>query len=89
MADGTILPPMIIFKGKTNRTIRNLVVPTGFVVTTQEKAWMDEGKMLTWLREIWIKYTELEFPRSFLILDAFSAHHVDSVLEEMATNNIG
>lgn len=94
MADGTILPPMIIFKGKTNRTIRDLVVPTGFVVTTQEKAWMDEERMLMWLREIWIKYTEkkqeeLEFSRSFLTLDSFSAHKVDSVLEEMATNDVG
>ena len=94
MADGTVLPPMIIFKGKTNRTIRDLVVPTGFVVTTQEKAWMDEERMLMWLREIWIKFTEkkqeeLQFSRSFLTLDAFAAHKVDPVLEEMASNDVG
>ena len=94
MADGSILPPMIIFNGKTDWTIRNLVVPTGFVVTTQEKAWMEEEKMLMWLQEIWIKYTEqkqeeLEFPRSFLTLDSFSAHKVDSVLESMSANDVG
>ena len=58
MADGNILPPMIIFKGKTDRTIRDLVVPEGFLVTTQEKAWMDEERMIMWLEEIWIKYTD-------------------------------
>ena len=93
-ADGSILPPMIIFKGKTNRTIKDLVVPTGFLVTAQEKAWVDEERMLMWLREIWIKYTEkkqeeLQFARSFLTLDSFSAHKVDSVLEEMAVNDVG
>ena len=31
---------------------RDLVVPDGFIVTTQEKAWMDEERMLLWLREI-------------------------------------
>ena len=32
-ADGFILPPMIIFKGKTNVTFRDI-----FVIVTQEKA---------------------------------------------------
>lgn len=94
MADGSVLPPMIIFKGKTNRTISDLVVPAGFLVTTQEKAWMDEVRMNMWLDHIWIPYTEkvqteLEFSKSFLTLDAFSAHKVDSVLEKMAENNVG
>ena len=70
------------------------MVHDGFIVTTQEKAWMDEERMLLWLREIWLKYTEkiqeeIEFPRSFLTLDAFKAHKNDSVLEEIATNNVG
>ena len=55
-ADGTMLPPMLIFKGKTERTIVNLRVPEGFVVKTQEKAWMDEDLMNVWLDEIWVKY---------------------------------
>ena len=58
MADENVLPPMIIFKGKADRTIKDLVVPEGFIVTTREKAWMDDERMLLWLREIWLKYTE-------------------------------
>ena len=48
-ADGTLLPPMLIFKGKTERTIGNMRVPEAFVVKTQEKAWMDEDLMIVWL----------------------------------------
>ena len=91
-ADSGILPPMIIFKGKTNRTIKDLVVPTGFVVATQEKAWMDEKMMLIWLKDVWLKYTEqkqteLGFLRSLLTLDTFSAQKTDPVKEEMFANS--
>ena len=37
-ADGKMLPPMIIFKVKTDQIIRNLNIPTDFAVKTQEKA---------------------------------------------------
>ena len=40
--DGKMLPPMIIFKGTTEKTIQKLRVPEGFVIKTQEKEWMDE-----------------------------------------------
>ena len=40
-ADGFILPSMIIFRGKTNLTTKGIVAPEGFVIVTQEKAWMD------------------------------------------------
>ena len=32
-----MLPPMIIFRGKTDQTIRNLIIPPGFIVKTHEK----------------------------------------------------
>ena len=41
-ADGFILPPMIIFRGKTNQTINDIEAPDGFVIVTQGKAWMDD-----------------------------------------------
>jgi hypothetical protein len=37
-ASGTLLPPMIIFKGK--RPLRDIMAPEGFFVTVQEKAWV-------------------------------------------------
>ena len=42
-ADGFILSPMTIFRGKTNLTIKDIVAREGFVIVTQEKAWMDES----------------------------------------------
>lgn len=38
-ADGSMLPPFMIFKGK--RKLKNLSVPRGWVVTVQQKGWMD------------------------------------------------
>ena len=52
-ADGFILPPMIIFRGKTNRTIKDIEAPEGFVIVTQEKAWMDESLMFIWFDQVW------------------------------------
>ena len=36
-ADGFILPPMIIFLGKTNQTIKAIEAPEVYVIVTQEK----------------------------------------------------
>ena len=54
--DGKMLPPMIIFKGKTDRTFSDLNIPAGFIVKTQEKAWMDGDLMKVWVEDIWIKH---------------------------------
>ena len=35
-ADGFILPPMIIFLGKTNQTIKAIEAPEVYVIVTQE-----------------------------------------------------
>ena len=43
--NGTMLPPMLIFKGMTDKTIKKMRIPGGFIVKTQEKSWMDEGLM--------------------------------------------
>ena len=90
-ADGTLLPPMLIFKGKTERTIGKLRVPEGFVVKTQEKAWMDD-LMIVWLDEIWVKYVkkinkELGLENSLLTYDAFSAHKTDTVASKLNETN--
>ena len=44
-ANGTMLPPMLIFKGKPDKTIKKLYISEGFIVKTQEKSWMGEGLM--------------------------------------------
>ena len=55
-ADVFILPPMIIFRGKTSLTIKGIDASEGFVIVTQEKAWMDESLMFTWFEKVWQTY---------------------------------
>ena len=57
-ADGFILPPMIIFWGKTSQTIKDIEAPECFVIVTQEKAWMDESLMFIWFDQVWKSYAE-------------------------------
>ena len=90
-ADGTMLPPMLIFKGKTDKTIKKLRIPEGFIVKTQEKSWMDEGLMEVWVEEIWLKYVrevskQLGFDNSLLKFDAFSVHKTDDVQSKLVEN---
>lgn len=90
-ADGTMLPPMIIFKGKTENTIKKLRVPEGFIIKTQEKAWMDEQLMQIWTNDIWLKHTKemsekLGFENSLLTFDAFSAHKTDDIQAKLIKN---
>lgn len=90
-ADGTMLPPMVIFKGKTERTIEKLRIPEGFVVKCQEKAWMDEHLMKVWLDDIWLEYIkkvskDIGFENSLLTYDAFAAHKTDDIQSKLVEN---
>ena len=57
-ADEFILPPMIIFRGKSNQTIKDIEAPEGFVIVTQEKAKVDESLMFIWFDQVWKSYAE-------------------------------
>ena len=53
-ADGTKLPPMLIFKGKQNGRIAAKefpTFPTGCEYCCQKNAWMDESAMLEWVKK--------------------------------------
>ena len=54
-ADGSMLPPMVIFKGK--RRLK-LEAPEGVIVCVQAKAWMDEDLMAEYLQLIWQPYVK-------------------------------
>ena len=53
-ADGTKLPPMLIFKNKQNDRVAAKecqTFPTGYEYFWQENVWMDEGAMLEWVEK--------------------------------------
>lgn len=61
-ANGDLLPPMIIFKGKTDRSIRGLKAPAGVIVAYQQKGWMDGDLMLKWIDGVWNKSCQFNQP---------------------------
>lgn len=71
-ASGKMLPPFVVFKGKTKRTLKKVSIPHGVVCTTQQKAWMDEARMLEWIEQVWVPYVGKN--KALLSLDAFSGH---------------
>ena len=71
-ADGTKVPPKVIFKGV--RTPRDLVVPHPLRVSFHKEGWMDERGVKEWIRQ-----SLPRGERSLLVWDSFRAHLMDSV----------
>ncbi len=77
---------MIIFKGKTQRSIKGLKAPEGVIIAHQAKlklGWTDGEFMLEWLDGVWNKSCQFNRPgaESLLVMDSFSAHLTDAVTE--------
>ena len=73
-ADDSMLPPMVIFKGK--RRLK-LIASEGVLVSVQTKAWMDKDLMTEYLEHIWQPYVEetadklgLPYHNALLTLDS-------------------
>ena len=91
-ADGFILPPMILFRSKTNQTMKDTEAPEGFVIVTQEKAWMDESLIFIWFDQVWKSYVEkkqkeFDFNRPLMVYDAFKAHTTDEMKAVLSVNS--
>ena len=91
-AYGQMLPHMIIFRGKTDQTICNLIIPPDFIVKTHEKVWIGYDLMKIWVKEIWLKHTQVEckrpgFQNAMLSLHAFAAHLTDGVKTQLLEGN--
>ena len=52
MADGSKLPPVIIFKLKN---IPRGTFPDGIFVRANEKGWVNENEMIWWVENVWSK----------------------------------
>ena len=56
-------PPMVIFSGKIDQIIHNLIIPLGLIVKAYEKLLMDNDLMKIWVEEICPKHTQAEGKR--------------------------
>ena len=71
-ADGTKLPPSLIFKRKT---LPKDVILHGIYVHVHSKGWMDGERMKLWLEKVWSKRPGgLLKKTSLLVCDQFKAH---------------
>lgn len=87
LANGTKLPPMIIFKRKS--IPKGEKFPNGIIVHCHPKGWMDENGICLWLDKVWDKRPGASFKRpALLVWDQFRGHLTDEVkkkLTEMKT----
>ena len=85
MADGTKLPPYVVFKRKTMPKDK---FPSGVIVRVQEQGWFNDSLMDDWLKTVWMKRKGgLEKQRSMLVLDAFRCHTTNNVKSKLKRHN--
>jgi hypothetical protein len=81
-ADGTKLPPMVIFKAVPGGTIeKNLpsILPDGCVGTCEKKAFMNTRSMSIWTEKV-LKPHVKDAQASLLLVDDYNPHKVPSVV---------
>ena len=83
-ASGEMLKSMLIFKGKTGRSIKG-VTSERAVITFQKDSWIDDQLMLKWIREVWVKDTKKQ--PSLLVLHSCSAHLTERVIDAFSQAN--
>ena len=82
-ADGTKLPPKVIFKGVWSS--RDLV-PESLRVSFHKKGWMDEAGVKEWIRQCLPRTPRSE--QSLLVWDSFRAHLTDEVKADLNRRKI-
>ena len=80
-AAGQMLKPMVIFKGKTARSLKSKTKRNDIVIGHQKKGWMDHAQMLAWIREVLVKHTKKK--HVLLVFNSFKAYLVDDVLQAL------
>ncbi|KAL1470208.1 hypothetical protein MTO96_040572 [Rhipicephalus appendiculatus] len=85
-ADGTKLPPMLVFKRKT---LPNDSFPSGVIIQANEKGWMDESMMTVWLEKCFVKRPDGFFhvKKRLLVMDSMRAHITDATLKRVKAVN--
>jgi hypothetical protein len=84
-SDGTVLPSMIVFKGKADGRIARsefATYPPGHHYRCQDNAWMDERVMIAWVDDVLKPYVKNapDHVIPLLILDSYRCHMMASVV---------
>lgn len=87
---GVRMPPMVVVKGKTRRSLESFSTadgPPNTVWTFQKKAWMTDALGEQWFEEVFLKYCGPHRPQ-LLILDSHRSHEVLGLLQMAKANGI-
>jgi hypothetical protein len=85
MADGTKLPPVIIFKLVN---IPREEFPDGVIIRTNKEGWMNESEMTWWIENVWTRRArQSNNPKSLLVLDSFAAHKTEVIKRRFRGKN--
>lgn len=95
-ASGDMLPPQVIYQGKTQGCHAKVTFPEDWNVTHSESHWSTESTMLEYIDKVLVPYVtqtrqklELAMDHPALALfDVFKAHRCDTVLEKLRQNHI-
>ena len=91
-----VLPPQVIYAGKTTLCHPSVSVPDGWYVTHSDNHWSTEATMLEYIEKVLVPYMseqrrllnlESEAP-ALCIFDVFAAHRCKSFLEKLEACNI-
>ena len=93
---GSLLPPQLIYAGKTNKCHPDITFPSGWDIYHSETHWSTENTMLHFIDHVLVPYIQttretLGFDSSqhaLALFDVFAAHRCDSVLQALERNNI-
>ena len=93
---GFLLPPHLIYCGKTNKCHPDITFPHGWDVHCSENHWSTEATMLHFIECVTVPYVQSTRERlgleednfALALFDVFAAHRCDSVLQSLEKNHI-
>ena len=89
-AAGRDIPPLVIVKGLTDKSLRSYGVesgPPGTSYTYQKKAWMEDLLGIKWFEDHFLKHCGPERPQ-LILLDSHSSHETLGLIEAARANNV-
>ena len=92
-ATSTLLPPQVIYQGKTSGCHAKVTFPEKWHITHRDTHWSTERTMLEYIESIIISYVTstrlaLDLPEDQPALGIFAAHRCASVLDMLKSNHI-
>ena len=90
VADGTKLPPVVVFKGNPNGRVAKelekhpLVESKQLFAFWQNKAWNNKDVMKKWINVVWRKYAHFKLKKkNMLVLDEASVHKIPEIKKSL------